>query len=105
VTITHQLPGVPEKLGASWRDLGYEPADAVNGLTAAPVEVRGGRWFTFNTELGDPVGIYRYKIAIDGNHWKTVEFEVIPGGSPISEPGEIPACPDDLVFETREGAA
>jgi hypothetical protein len=54
VTITHQLPGVPEKLGTSWRDLGYEPADAVDGLTAAPVEVRGGRWFTFSTEVGDP---------------------------------------------------
>ena len=99
VTITHHLPGVPQKLGTGWRDLGYEPADAVDGLTAAPVQVDGGRWFTISTDVGDPVGIYRFAIAIDGNHWQTVEFEVSPGGTPVDDPGELPACPKELVFD------
>jgi hypothetical protein len=99
VTITHYLPAVPETLGAGWRDLGFEPSDAIDGLTGSPAEVRGGRWFTFDTEAGDPTGIYRYVIAIDGNQWRTIEFEVQPGGTPVAEPGELPVCPKDLVFE------
>jgi hypothetical protein len=100
VTITHHLPGVPDELGAGWRELGYEPTDALNGLTAKPVEVRGGRWFTVSTETGDPVGTYRFDIAIDGSHWRTVEFEVSHGGTLVTEPGKLPDCPTELVFET-----
>jgi hypothetical protein len=92
VSTVHYLPSAPKQLGKSWRKLGYSPADAVRGMESEPVEVVGGRWFTFGTDPDDPIGTYRITILIDGIMADDLNFEIVPGGDPDAVGGDPTEC-------------
>jgi hypothetical protein len=74
-TAVHYLPGVPLAIGDGWAEP-YSPSDAPNGLHSLPEFLIGERRFTWDISPGDPNGIYRIEIHINGKRVQTLEFEV-----------------------------
>jgi hypothetical protein len=75
VTVVHYLPGIPRSIGDGWAEP-YVPSDALTGLRAKPEVVSGEQRFTWDIHPGDPSGIYRIEVHINGRHVQTLEFDV-----------------------------
>jgi hypothetical protein len=94
VVAKHFLPSTPSELGSSWREQGFTPEDAVNGLAEKPVTVQGGRWFWLGLSDSDPIGEYRLELTIDNSIVKAVRFQVFDGQLPGALPNDSkpPPC-------------
>ena len=102
VSTKHYLPGVPQSLPPEVLALGYTPEDALSGIEFPAETVEGGRWFTFRLELGDPVGLYKIDVMINGKTHDTLEFEVVPSTEQYPKEFPPPECPESAA---QQGAA
>jgi hypothetical protein len=93
VTTRHYLPGVPDSLPPEVLELGYTPEDATSGIEFPVETVSGGRWFTFRLEPGDPVGLYKIEVIINGQKHETLEFDVLPSTAEYAKGFPPPECP------------
>jgi len=71
----HYLPGVPATLGKGFAEP-YAPSDAPNGLRSQPETLSGEQRIPWDIHPGDPNGIYRIEVYINGKHIRTLEFDV-----------------------------
>lgn len=75
--LVHYLPAQPKTLSGSLAR--KDPTSAATKGVAGPARRYDGRasWF-FVFDEGDPIGIYRLEIVVDGGLLKTIEYEVVP---------------------------
>ena len=85
-TVVHYLPGIPLTVGEGWAEP-YVPSDAPNGMRTKPKLASGEKRLTWGISPGDPNGIYRIEIHINGRHTYTLEFEVrnVPAAQQAAE--------------------
>ena len=102
VKTKHYLLGVPESLPPEVLGLGFVPEDAPHGIEFPEVTVEGGRWFSFRLEPGDPVGLYKIEVIINGHTHETLEFIVVPSADEHPSVFPPPPCPESAA---QQGAA
>jgi hypothetical protein len=71
----HYLPGVPSIIGKGFAE-SYAPSDAPNGLRSQSEILSGEQRIPWDIHPGDPNGIYRMEVHINGKQLRTLEFDV-----------------------------